>query len=51
MLTAAALTASASAAHDRLGGPGSWLLAVPPYHIAGLAVLVPQRSPDQFLSN
>lgn len=40
MLTAAALTASASAAHDRLGGPGSWLLAVPPYHIAGLAVLV-----------
>ncbi len=40
LLTAAALTASASATHDRLGGPGSWLLAVPPYHIAGLQVLV-----------
>jgi O-succinylbenzoic acid--CoA ligase len=40
MLTAAALIASASATHDRLGGPGSWLLALPPYHVAGLQVLV-----------
>ena len=40
MLTAAALTASASATHDRLGGPGHWLLALPPYHVAGLQVLV-----------
>jgi o-succinylbenzoate---CoA ligase len=40
MLTAAALTASASATHGRLGGPGSWLLALPAYHIAGLQVLV-----------
>jgi O-succinylbenzoic acid--CoA ligase len=40
LLTAAALTASASATHARLGGPGSWLLAVPPHHIAGLQVLV-----------
>ncbi|ORB85413.1 O-succinylbenzoic acid--CoA ligase [Mycobacterium kansasii] len=40
LLTAAALTASGSATHHRLGGPGSWLLAVPPYHIAGLQVLV-----------
>ena len=40
MLTAAALTASASATHQRLGGPGSWLLALPAYHIAGLQVLV-----------
>ncbi|BBC17632.1 O-succinylbenzoic acid--CoA ligase [Mycobacterium leprae Kyoto-2] len=40
LLTAAALTASASATHDRLGGPGSWLLALPPYHIGGLQVLV-----------
>jgi o-succinylbenzoate---CoA ligase len=40
MLTAPALTASASATHQRLGGPGSWLLALPPYHIAGLQVLV-----------
>lgn len=40
LLTAAALRASAHATHDRLGGAGSWLLAVPPYHIAGLQVLV-----------
>jgi o-succinylbenzoate---CoA ligase len=40
LLTAAALTASAAATHERLGGPGSWLLALPPYHIAGIQVLV-----------
>ncbi|WP_233214764.1 o-succinylbenzoate--CoA ligase [Mycobacterium sp. 4858] len=40
LLTAAALTASATATHNRLGGPGSWLLALPPHHIAGLQVLV-----------
>ncbi|WP_244184751.1 o-succinylbenzoate--CoA ligase [Mycobacterium scrofulaceum] len=40
LLTAAALTASATATHDRLGGPGAWLLALPPHHIAGLQVLV-----------
>src|SRR5271156_5508954 len=40
LLTAAALNASASATHDRLGGPGTWLLALPPYHIAGIQVLV-----------
>ncbi|HZU48466.1 MAG TPA: o-succinylbenzoate--CoA ligase [Mycobacterium sp.] len=40
MLTAAALTASAKATHARLGGPGRWLLALPPYHIAGVQVLV-----------
>lgn len=40
LLTAAALTASAAATHDRLGGPGSWLLALPPHHIAGMQVLV-----------
>lgn len=40
LLTAAALTASASATHDRLGGAGRWLLALPPYHIAGVQVLV-----------
>lgn len=39
-LTAAALTASAVATHNRLGGPGRWLLALPPYHIAGVQVLV-----------
>jgi O-succinylbenzoic acid--CoA ligase len=40
MLTAAALTASASATHARLGGPGRWLLALPAHHIAGLQVLI-----------
>lgn len=40
MLTAAALTASATATHRRLGGPGHWLLAIPSHHIAGLQVLI-----------
>lgn len=40
MLTAAALVASATATHERLGGPGRWLLALPAYHVAGLQVLV-----------
>ncbi|MEE6163867.1 MULTISPECIES: o-succinylbenzoate--CoA ligase [unclassified Mycolicibacterium] len=40
LLTAAALRASAEATHDRLGGPGCWLLALPGYHIAGLQVLI-----------
>jgi o-succinylbenzoate---CoA ligase len=40
MLSAAALTASATATHDRLGGPGRWLLALPAHHVAGLQVLV-----------
>lgn len=40
MLTPAALVASARATQDRLGGPGTWLLALPSYHIAGIQVLV-----------
>ncbi|EHI12244.1 o-succinylbenzoate--CoA ligase [Mycolicibacterium thermoresistibile] len=40
MLTAVALRASAEATHNRLGGPGQWLLALPAEHIAGLQVLV-----------
>lgn len=40
MLTAAALVASATATHERLGGPGRWLLALPTYHIAGIQVLI-----------
>lgn len=40
LLTAAALSASAAATQGRLGGPGRWLLALPPYHIAGVQVLV-----------
>jgi O-succinylbenzoic acid--CoA ligase len=40
MLTSAALIAGASATHDRLGGPGRWLLALPAHHIAGMQILV-----------
>lgn len=39
LLPAAALRASAAATHDRLGGPGSWLLMLPVSAIAGLQVL------------
>lgn len=39
-LTASALKASAEATHQRLGGPGQWLLALPAYHVAGFQVLV-----------
>lgn len=40
MLTRDALLASATATHERLGGPGQWLLPVPAHHIAGIQVLV-----------
>ena len=40
LLTAAALTASATATAARLGGPGQWLLAIPATHIGGVQVLV-----------
>jgi O-succinylbenzoic acid--CoA ligase len=40
LLSASALLASASATHDRLGGPGRWLLALPAQHVAGVQVLV-----------
>ncbi|MDO8122513.1 AMP-binding protein [Isoptericola sp. b490] len=40
LLDAAALVASATATHDRLGGPGRWVLALPPEHVAGLQVVV-----------
>jgi O-succinylbenzoic acid--CoA ligase len=39
LLSAAALRASAAATLQRLGGPGSWLLALPVSAIAGLQVL------------
>jgi len=39
LLPAAALEASATATHARLGGPGTWLLALPVSAIAGLQVL------------
>ncbi|MDT7782968.1 MAG: o-succinylbenzoate---CoA ligase [Pseudonocardiales bacterium] len=40
LLDALALTTSAEATHERLGGPGTWLLALPTSHIAGVQVLV-----------
>ena len=39
LLPAAALRASATATVERLGGPGSWLLALPVSAVAGLQVL------------
>lgn len=39
-LSADALLAAAAATHERLGGPGNWLLALPATHIAGLQVLI-----------
>ncbi|ODT98422.1 MAG: AMP-dependent synthetase [Pseudonocardia sp. SCN 72-86] len=40
VLTAAALTASARATEDRLGGPGRWVLPLPAEHVAGVQVIV-----------
>jgi len=40
LLSAAAVTASAAATLDRLGGPGQWVLALPVRYVAGLQVLV-----------
>ena len=40
MLTRDALIASADATHERLGGPGRWLLPMPAQHIAGTQVLI-----------
>ncbi len=40
LLSAAALRGSAAATHARLGGAGSWVLALPLTHVAGLMVLV-----------
>lgn len=39
-LGAAAMLHSARAAHERLGGPGQWVLAMPAQRIGGLQVLV-----------
>lgn len=40
VLSPEALTASADATHARLGGPGRWLSALPPHHIAGLQIVL-----------
>ena len=39
VLSRAAMRASADATHARIGGPGQWLLALPPTYVAGLQVL------------
>ncbi|MBD8870813.1 AMP-binding protein [Nocardioides sp. MJB4] len=39
-LSRRALVASATATHERLGGPGRWLLTLPPSYVAGLQVVV-----------
>ena len=39
-LSSGALRASANAVHERLGGEGQWLLAVPTTYVAGANVLV-----------
>lgn len=39
VLSHRALLASARATHDRLGGPGQWVLNLPPTYVAGLQVL------------
>ncbi|WP_081655268.1 o-succinylbenzoate--CoA ligase [Amycolatopsis orientalis] len=43
LLSPRALTASATATHARLGGPGHWLLATPAHYIGGLQVLIRAR--------
>ncbi len=40
LLSRAQLAASAAATESRLGGPGTWLLALPAHHIAGMQVLL-----------
>lgn len=40
LLSAAAMIAGAEATHDRLGGAGSWTLALPAHYVAGLMVIV-----------
>jgi O-succinylbenzoic acid--CoA ligase len=39
-LSSSALLSSATATLDRLGGPGSWVQALPAYYVAGLQVIV-----------
>jgi O-succinylbenzoic acid--CoA ligase len=47
LLSAAALRASATATLTRLGGPGSWLLALPTSAIGGLQVLIRSALADR----
>lgn len=47
ILSRSALLASAAATHDRLGGPGRWVLALPAHYVAGLMVLVRSLQADR----
>ncbi|NHI19127.1 AMP-binding protein [Phycicoccus endophyticus] len=40
LLGSQALASSARATHERLGGPGQWLLTLPAHHVAGIQVLL-----------
>lgn len=40
VLSRAALWASARATHERLGGPGTWVCALPTHYVAGVMTLV-----------
>ncbi len=40
VLTGSALEFSARATHDRLGGPGEWVCALPTHYVAGLMTVV-----------
>lgn len=40
MLSRRAMLASANATHERLGGPGRWLLTLPVSYVAGLQVVI-----------
>lgn len=46
VLTSTALRASIEATHERLGGAGPWLLALPAHHIAGLQVILRSLAAD-----
>jgi O-succinylbenzoic acid--CoA ligase len=39
VLSRAAIRSSVQATHDRLGGPGDWVVALPTHYVAGLMVL------------
>ena len=39
LLSRDAMRASAHATHERLGGPGQWVLNLPPTYVAGVQVL------------
>jgi o-succinylbenzoate---CoA ligase len=43
VLSRAAIRASVETTHARLGGAGDWVLALPPYYVAGLMVIARAR--------